>query len=295
MSGLDGGSARLLHTMLRVRDLRRSLDFYTGPLGMQVLRQREFPEGRFTLAFLGYVEEDSGTVLELTHNWDGRDYQPGTAYGHIAIGVPDVFAATAALEARGVAIPRPAGPLVGDPGEVIAFIEDPDGYRIELIQRPVAPASAQLKRAGMRLSNYLFFTTQCEAALAFYAECGMGQVAHITRFGDAGRPVANPAMRGKVLHARFEGPGVGFYASDNDDAEPMRGSAHILMMDDQERTAALFGRLGAGGRVTTPLGIQPWGDFYGKLTDRFGVQWMLNCPSQPARTVTETRATAQPT
>ena len=86
-------------------------------------------------------------------------------------------------------------------------------------------------------------------------------------------------MRGKIMHARFEGPGVKFYASDNDDAEPMRGSAHILMMDDREQTIRFFDRLKEGGRVTTPLGMQPWGAFYGKLTDRFGVQWMLNCPT----------------
>jgi PhnB protein len=80
------------------------------------------------------------------------------------------------------------------------------------------------------------------------------------------------------MHSRFEGPGVEFYASDNDDAEPMRGSAHILMMDDREQTIRLFDKLKDGGHVTTPLGMQPWGAFYGKLTDRFGVQWMLNCP-----------------
>ena len=124
---------------------------------------------------------------------------------------------------------------------------------------------------SLLLSNYLFFTTQCEAALAFYTACGLGQVVDITRFGDGGRAVANPAMRGKVLHARFEGPGVRFYASDNDDAEPMRGSAHILMLDSRERTETPFARLGEGGRVTTPLAVKPWGDLYGKLTDRFGV------------------------
>src|SRR5882757_7236564 len=122
----------------------------------------------------------------------------------------------------------------------------------------------------MQLSNYLFFTTDCEPALAFYAACGLGQVVEIKRHGVGG-------MQGRVMHAKFEGPGVLFYASDNDDAEPMRGSAHILMLDDPERTTELFGRLGEGGTVTTPLGLQPWGDLYGKLTDRFGVQWMLNC------------------
>ena len=97
------------------------------------------------------------------------------------------------------------------------------------------------------------------------------------RHGDNGVPVKNESMRGKVMHARFEGPGVVFYASDNDDAEPMRGSAHMLMMQDRGLTKQLFERLGDGGKTTTALGIQPWGDYYGKLTDRFGVQWMLNC------------------
>jgi PhnB protein len=125
----------------------------------------------------------------------------------------------------------------------------------------------------MQLSNYLFFTTTCAQALEFYTECGLGRVTTVVHYGAA----AKESMRGKIMHSKFEGPGVVFYASDNDDAEPMRGSAHILMMDDRDQTAALFERLSVGGRVTTPLGVQPWGDYYGKLTDRFGVQWMLNC------------------
>jgi PhnB protein len=129
----------------------------------------------------------------------------------------------------------------------------------------------------LQLSNYLFFTTACEQALAFYAECGLGQTTSISRYGAH----ATESMRGKIMHAKFEGPGVLFYASDNDDAEPMRGSAHILMMRDRQETKELFERLSAGGRVTTPLGEQPWGDYYGKLTDRFGVQWMLNCATAP--------------
>lgn len=129
----------------------------------------------------------------------------------------------------------------------------------------------------MQLSNYLFFTTQCEAALDFYTACGLGRVAELRRQGENGMPLRNEAMRGKVMHAKFEGPGVLFYASDNDDAEPMRGSAHILMLNDRARTTELFTQLAAGGRITTPLAVQPWGDYYGKLTDRFGVQWMLNC------------------
>ena len=134
----------------------------------------------------------------------------------------------------------------------------------------------------MQMSNYLFFTTQCEAALAFYTACGLGEVTEIMRHGEFATPLKNAAMQGKVMHAKFEGPGLRFYASDNDDAEPMRGSAHILMMDDTQATTELFARLAEGGTITTPLGIQPWGDYYGKLTDRFGVQWMLNC-ALPAR------------
>jgi PhnB protein len=135
----------------------------------------------------------------------------------------------------------------------------------------------------MRLSNYLFFTTTCERALAFYARCGLGQVIEMKRYDADGVPAPTPAMRGKVMHARFEGPGVSFYASDNHDAEPMRGSAHLLVMDDRESTDRLFARLAEGGVVTTPLGIQPWGDYYGKLTDQFGVQWMIDCPVRFAK------------
>ncbi len=129
----------------------------------------------------------------------------------------------------------------------------------------------------MQQSNYLFFTTTCEQALDFYTQCGLGHVVEILRHGAADMPLKNEAMRGKIMHARFEGPGVLFYASDNDDAEPMRGSAHILMTDSREQTNQLFGRLGQGATVTTPLAVQPWGDYFGKLTDRFGVQWMFNC------------------
>lgn len=134
----------------------------------------------------------------------------------------------------------------------------------------------------MLLSNYLFFTDTCEEALRFYEACGLGRIVEMLRYGVDGMPAKSEAMRGKVMHARFEGVGVAFYASDNDDAEPMRGSAYHLAMDDQQSTDRLFSALGSGGQVTTALALQPWGDYYGKLTDRFGVQWMLNChlPSQ---------------
>jgi PhnB protein len=134
----------------------------------------------------------------------------------------------------------------------------------------------------MQLSNYLFFTTRCEQALAFYTQCGLGEIVEVTRHGDRGMPVRTEAMRGKIMHAKFQGPGVLFYASDNDDAEPMRGSAHILMLDDRARTKELFDRLAVGATIVTPLGVQPWGDYYGKLTDQFGVQWMLNCSERAA-------------
>jgi PhnB protein len=130
----------------------------------------------------------------------------------------------------------------------------------------------------MQLANYLFFSTSCEQALQFYTLCGLGRIVDVTRFGDNGMPVHNEAMRGKIMHSKFEGPGVLFFASDNDDAEPMRGSAHILWMDDREQTLNLFNRLAEGGTITTPIGMQPWGDYFGKLTDKFGVQWMLDCP-----------------
>jgi len=132
----DTDKFRFLHTMIRVRDLEKSLKFYTDLLGMKVLRQRDYPTGKFTLAFVGYGEEADHTVIELTHNWEQAEpYQLGTAFGHLAIGVPDVYKACDRLAAAGVKIPRPAGPMAHG-GSVIAFIEDPDGYRIELVQRP---------------------------------------------------------------------------------------------------------------------------------------------------------------
>ena len=130
--GLDG---RLMHTMIRVRDLDRSLDFYCRLLGMQVLRKKDYPSGRFTLAFVGYGAEADHTVIELTHNWDQAEpYQLGTGFGHLAIGVRDIYGACGSLAQAGVPVPRPPGPMKHG-GSVIAFVEDPDGYKIELIER----------------------------------------------------------------------------------------------------------------------------------------------------------------
>jgi len=126
---------RILHTMLRIANLQRSLDFYIGALGMRLLRRQDYPSGRFTLAFVGYTDEQDGSVLELTHNWDEpAGYEMGTAYGHIAIAVRDIYASCAELAEAGVKITRPPGPMKFSP-TLIAFIEDPDGYKIELIQR----------------------------------------------------------------------------------------------------------------------------------------------------------------
>lgn len=126
---------RLLHTMLRVLDLEKSLDFYTRLLGMKLLRRNDYEGGRFTLAFVGYGDEADTAVLELTHNWDQKEpYEIGTAYGHIALGVPDIYATCEKLAAEGVKIPRPPGPMKHGT-TVIAFIEDPDGYKVELIER----------------------------------------------------------------------------------------------------------------------------------------------------------------
>ena len=113
----------------------------------------------------------------------------------------------------------------------------------------------------MQMSNYLYFTAKCEEALTFYAECGLGQVTEVLRYGVDGMPVRSEAFRGKIMHARFEGPGVLFFASDNYDAKAMRGSAHILVMDDRAQTEELFASLAEGGTVTTPLAVQPWDDF----------------------------------
>ena len=125
---------RMLHTMLRVGNLERSLAFYTEVLGMRLLRKRDYEEGRFTLAFVGYGDEDSTTVLELTHNWDTESYDLGNGYGHIAIAVEDAYQACEESKARGGKVVREAGPMKGGV-TVIAFVEDPDGYKVELIQQ----------------------------------------------------------------------------------------------------------------------------------------------------------------
>ena len=124
---------RLLHTMLRVGNLQRSLDFYTQVLGMKLLRQKDYPDGKFTLAFVGYGDESDTTVLELTHNWDTDSYDLGSGYGHIAIEVADAYKACDDIKAKGGKVVREAGPMMHG-NTVIAFVEDPDGYKIELIQ-----------------------------------------------------------------------------------------------------------------------------------------------------------------
>jgi lactoylglutathione lyase len=128
--------ARLLHTMIRVKDLDRSVDFYTKLLGMKELRRREVPEGKYTLSFVGYAEESSGAaVVELTYNWDQKDgYELGNGFGHLAVGLPDVYKACDDLRKAGARITREPGPVKFGT-TVIAFVEDPDGYKIELVQR----------------------------------------------------------------------------------------------------------------------------------------------------------------
>ena len=125
---------RILHTMIRVGDLARSIDFYTQVLGMKLLRKTDYPGGRFTNAFVGYDEESRTAVLELTHNWDTRTYDLGTGYGHVAIEVPDAYRACEDVKRRGGRVTRDPGPMKHGT-TVIAFVEDPDGYKIELIQR----------------------------------------------------------------------------------------------------------------------------------------------------------------
>jgi len=123
---------RILHTMLRVGDLDRSIKFYTEVLGMKLLRRKDYPDGKFTLAFIGYGDEVDNTVIELTHNWDTDRYDLGNGYGHIALEVDDVYQATEEIRKRGAKVLRDAGPMNAGT-TVIAFVEDPDGYPIELI------------------------------------------------------------------------------------------------------------------------------------------------------------------
>ena len=128
---------RMLHTMLRVGNLERSLAFYTDVLGMRLLRRKDYPGGRFTLAFVGYGDESDHAVIELTHNWETKSYDLGNGFGHIALGMPDVYKACEAVKAKGGKVTREPGPMKFG-GSVIAFVEDPDGYKIEFIQKGAA-------------------------------------------------------------------------------------------------------------------------------------------------------------
>ena len=125
---------RILHTMLRVGDLDKSLAFYTEVLGMKLLRRTDFPGGKFTLAFVGYQDEKDAAVLELTHNWGVDHYEIGSGYGHVALEVDDAYAACAEIKKRGGIVTREAGPMQHGTS-VIAFVQDPDGYKIELVQK----------------------------------------------------------------------------------------------------------------------------------------------------------------
>ena len=125
---------RVLHTMIRVGDLDRSIKFYTEVLGMQVIKVSDHPEGKFTNVFVGYGDEAAGAVIELTYNYGVERYELGTGFGHIAVGVPDAYAACAEIKARGGVVTREAGPMKHGT-TVIAFVQDPDGYKIELIQQ----------------------------------------------------------------------------------------------------------------------------------------------------------------
>ncbi len=138
MNPAEPRPSRILHTMLRVSDLDRSLAFYCDRLGMRELRRENYPGGAFTLSFIGYGDEASATVIELTYNYGVKRYSHGTGFGHIALAVPDIYAVCSKLEKDGVAILRPPGPMThtahNGQRDVIAFLEDPDGYRVELIE-----------------------------------------------------------------------------------------------------------------------------------------------------------------
>jgi lactoylglutathione lyase len=131
---------RLLHTMIRVGDLQRSIDFYTQVLGMRLLRKSDYPSGRFTNAFVGYDDESRAAVLELTHNWDTKSYDMGSGFGHVAVEVEDAYKACEEVKKRGGKVSREPGPMKHGT-TVIAFVEDPDGYKIEFVQRKAAPAA----------------------------------------------------------------------------------------------------------------------------------------------------------
>jgi len=133
---------KLLHTMLRVGNLEESLKFYTEVLGMKLLRQKDYPDGKFTLAFVGYGDESDTTVLELTYNWGVTEYNLGDAYGHIAIGVDDIYGTCEEIKARGGKVSREPGPMKHG-STVIAFVQDPDGYKVELIQLGNQGSNAQ--------------------------------------------------------------------------------------------------------------------------------------------------------
>ena len=124
---------QLLHTMIRVGDLDKSINFYTKVLGMKLLRRKDYPDGKFTLAFVGYGDEANTAVIELTHNWETKRYDLGNGFGHLAIGLPDIYAACAAVKAKGGTVTREPGPMKFG-GSEIAFVQDPDGYKIEFIQ-----------------------------------------------------------------------------------------------------------------------------------------------------------------
>lgn len=125
---------RILHTMIRVGDLQRSIEFYTQVLGMKLLRRKDYESGRFTNAFVGYEDESKAAVLELTHNWDTTSYDLGNGYGHVALEVDDAYKACDEVRKRGGKVAREAGPMKHGT-TVIAFVEDPDGYKIEFVQR----------------------------------------------------------------------------------------------------------------------------------------------------------------
>jgi lactoylglutathione lyase len=128
---------RILHTMIRVGDLSRSIAFYTEVLGMRLLRQKEYPDGKFTLAFVGYADEAEQAAIELTYNWDKDHYDLGTGFGHVAIAVDDIYGVCASIKQKGGVVSREPGPMKHGT-TVIAFVKDPDGYAIELIEKKLA-------------------------------------------------------------------------------------------------------------------------------------------------------------